>query len=312
MSPLVGFTLQERHFAQGVDALQSSLARMETAGLDFASVLDHLTFWDGAGFDGLTNATAVAAGHPRLPVLVSVLILPVRHPVVVARQISSLALFAPGRLILGVGVGGEDRHEIGAAGVDPSTRGRRMDESLTILRALLAGEAVSFAGEHFDLDSVLIRPVPVPSIPILVGGRSDAALRRTAQYGDGWLAFACSPDRFAAGTDLIQLQADDFGRADARFEHGLVAWCGFSRDDRRSRLGAQIEALYKLPYDRFAKYCFEGSPVEVAKRLAPYAEAGCQRFSIIAVGESLDHEIDCVSETASQLRQLVGPMDWQR
>jgi alkanesulfonate monooxygenase SsuD/methylene tetrahydromethanopterin reductase-like flavin-dependent oxidoreductase (luciferase family) len=308
MSPLVGFTLQERHFAQGVETLQSSLATIETSGIDFASVLDHLTFWDGAGFDGLTNATAVAAAHPRLPVLVSVLILPVRHPVVAARQLSSLALFAPGRLILGVGVGGEDRHEIGAAGVDPSTRGRRMDESLTILRGLLDGESVTFAGEHFDVDSVVIRPVPVPSIPILVGGRSDAALRRTAQFGDGWLAFACSPERFAAATDVIDVHAEEFGRADATFEHGLVVWCGFSRDDRRSRLAEQIEALYKLPYDRFAKYCFEGSPVEVAKRLAPYAEAGCQRFSIIPVGESLEHEIECVSATATQLRELVGPL----
>src|SRR4051794_27342417 len=311
MSPLVGFTLQERHFAQAVETIQSSLTEIETSGIDFASVLDHLTFWDGVGFDGLTNATAVAAAHPRLPVLVSVLILPVRHPVVVARQISSLAVFAPSRLVLGVGVGGEDRHEIGAAGVDPSTRGRRMDESLTILRGLLDGKAVTFRGEHFDVDSVLIRPVPVPSIPFLVGGRSDAALRRTAQHGDGWLAFACSPDRFAAASDLIQLHAEDFGRGEAHFDHGLVAWCGFARDDRRSRLAAEMEALYKLPYDRFAKYCFEGSPVEVAKRLAPYAEAGCRRFSIIAVGESSSHEIDCVSETAIQLRELVGPMDWQ-
>jgi alkanesulfonate monooxygenase SsuD/methylene tetrahydromethanopterin reductase-like flavin-dependent oxidoreductase (luciferase family) len=308
MSPLVGFTLQERHFAQGVETLEASLASIEQSGIDFASVLDHLTFWDGAGFDGLSNATAIAAAHPRIPVLISVLILPVRHPVVVARQISSIAHLAPGRLMLGVGVGGEDRHEIGAAGVDPSTRGRRMDESLTVLRALLNGESVTFAGEHFDLERVLIRPAPTPPVPILVGGRSDAALRRTAHYGDGWLAFACSPDRFAAATDLIRVQAEEYGRADTDFEHGLVAWCGFSRDDRSSHLAREIEALYKLPYDRFAKYCFEGPPVEVAKRLAAYAEAGCRRFSIIAVGESLDHEIDCVSETAIELRELVGPL----
>lgn len=308
MTPLVGFTLQERHFAQGVETLQASLARIEAGGIDFASVLDHLTFWDGAGFDGLTNAAAIAAAHPRIPILISVLILPVRHPVVVARQISSLAQLAPGRLILGVGVGGEDRHEIRAAGVDPSTRGRRMDESLAVLRGLLDGDEVTFAGEHFDLDCVRIRPAALPPVPIVVGGRSDAALRRTAQFGDGWLAFACSPDRFASAADLIEIQAEQFGRADAQFEHGLVAWCGFTRDDRPSALAREMEALYKLPYEKFSKYCFEGSPVEVAKRLAPYAEAGCQRFSIIAVGESLSHEIDCVSETAMQLRELVDPL----
>src|SRR3954465_11902330 len=129
MLPPVGFTFQERHLAPAVETIQSSLTEIETSGIDFASVLDHLTFWDGAGFDGLTNATAVAAGHPRLPVLVSVLILPVRHPVVVARQLSSLALFAPGRLILGVGVGGGDRPEIGPARADPRARGRRRGQS---------------------------------------------------------------------------------------------------------------------------------------------------------------------------------------
>src|SRR4026209_597450 len=122
MSPLVGFTLQERHFALGVETLKASLASIEQSGIDFASVLDHLTFWDGAGFDGLSNAAAVAAAHPRIPISITVLILPVRPPAVVARQVSSIAMLAPGRLTLGVGVGGEDRHEIEAAGIDPSTR----------------------------------------------------------------------------------------------------------------------------------------------------------------------------------------------
>ena len=302
----VGFTLQERHFERGVEALQSGLAEIEASGIDFASVLDHLTFWDGAGFDGLTNAAAVAAAHPRLPIVISVLILPVRHPVIVARQISSLIQLAPGRLTLGVGVGGEDRREILAAGVDPATRGRRMDESLTILRALLDSGEVTFAGEHFELDSVRIRrPAAAARVPILVGGRSDAALRRTARFGDGWLAFACSPDRFASATDAISIEAEHCGRAGTRFEHGLVVWCGFSDDDRPSPLANEIESLYKLPFERFAKYCFDVTPVEIAKQLAPYADAGCQRFSIIPVGHSLQHEIQGVSETARELRQII-------
>ncbi len=302
----VGFTLQERHFERGVEALQSGLAEIEASGIDFASVLDHLTFWDGAGFDGLTNAAAVAAAHPRLPIVISVLILPVRHPVIVARQIASLTQLAPGRLTVGVGVGGEDRREILAAGVDPATRGRRMDESLTILRALLDSGEVTFAGEHFELDSVRIRrPAAAARVPILVGGRSDAALRRTARFGDGWLAFACSPDRFASATDAILIEAEQCDRAETRFEHGLVVWCGFSDDDRPSPLANEIESLYKLPFERFAKYCFDGTPVEIAKQLAPYADAGCQRFSIIPVGHSLQHEIQGVSETARELRQLV-------
>jgi alkanesulfonate monooxygenase SsuD/methylene tetrahydromethanopterin reductase-like flavin-dependent oxidoreductase (luciferase family) len=306
MSLLIGFTLQERHFARGVEALQSALTEIEASGIDFVSVLDHLTFWDGAGFDGLANAAAVAAAHPRIPISITVLILPVRHPVIVARQVSSISMLAPDRLTLGVGVGGEDRHEIEAAGVDPSTRGTRMNESLTVLRALLDGEEVTFAGQHFDLRSVRVRPVPTSRVPILIGGRSDAAIRRTARLGDGWLAFACSPERFAAATAAIQVEAELHGRGDTRFDNGLVVWCGYSdRAAGPSLLAQEMESLYKLPFERFDRYCFQGSPGQVAKQLAQYADAGCGRFSIIPVGDSLEDEIKCVSETGHELRRLV-------
>lgn len=313
MPPLIGFTLQERHFAGGVEQLQSTLVEIEGSGIDFVSVLDHLSFWDGAGFDGLTNAAAVAAAHPRIPISITVLILPVRHPVIVARQISSIALLAPGRLTLGVGVGGEDRHEIQAAGIDPSTRGSRMNESLTVLRALLDEGQVTFAGDHFDLRSVRVRPVPASRIPILIGGRSSAALRRTARLGDGWLAFACSPERFAAATAAIRTEAEQHGRGDIEFDHGLVAWCGYSEHlGEPSLLAREMESLYKIPFDRFARYSFEGSPGDVAQQLAQYANAGCGRFSIIPVGDSIEAEIKCVSETGHELRRLVQTTAHQR
>jgi alkanesulfonate monooxygenase SsuD/methylene tetrahydromethanopterin reductase-like flavin-dependent oxidoreductase (luciferase family) len=306
MSLRIGFTLQERHFARGVEQLQAALAQLESSGVDFVSLLDHLPFWAGTGFGGLANAAAVAAAHPRMPISITVLLLPVRHPVIVARHISSIALLAPGRLTLGVGVGGEDRHEIEAAGIDPSTRGTRMNEALTVLRALLDVGEVTFAGQHFDLRSVQVRPVPTSRIPILIGGRSDAALRRTAQLGDGWLAFACSPERFAAATMAIQTEAELHGRGDTRFDHGLVVWCGYSDHAYGpSPLAREMESLYKIPYERFARYCLEGSPSEVAKQLAQYADAGCGRFSIIPVGDSLQDEIRCVSETGHELRRLV-------
>jgi alkanesulfonate monooxygenase SsuD/methylene tetrahydromethanopterin reductase-like flavin-dependent oxidoreductase (luciferase family) len=268
MSPVIGFTLQERHFAAGVDRLQSMLNQIEVGEIDYAGVLDHLTFWDGAGFDGLMNAAAVAAAHPRIPINITVLILPVRHPVLVARQISSLNLLAPGRLVLGVGVGGEDRREI--VGIHPTS----------------------------------------PRVPILVGGRSNAALRRVGRLGDGWLAFACSAARFAEAADVIQAEAELQGRGDTHFDHGLVVWCGYAEGSsgEPSRLAREMESLYKIPFERFAKYCFEGSPVEVAKQLAPYADAGCRRFSIIPVGDSAEHEIDCVAETGRELRQLINPL----
>ena len=97
---------------------------------------------------------------PELPCYVALYLLPLRHPVLVARQLASIAELAPGRLTLGVGIGGEDPHELEICGVDPRTVGRRMDESLQILRALSDGKPVSFDGEFFALHDALILPAP--------------------------------------------------------------------------------------------------------------------------------------------------------
>ena len=136
------------------------------------------------------------------------ILLPLRHPVLVARQLASIAELTPGRLIFGVGIGGEDRHELEICGVDPRTVGRRMDESLQILRALSDGKPVSFDGEFFLLHDALIIPAPSPPIPLIVGGRSDAAVRRAGRFGDGWLGIWVSPRRFSSVVEQVAEHAE--------------------------------------------------------------------------------------------------------
>jgi alkanesulfonate monooxygenase SsuD/methylene tetrahydromethanopterin reductase-like flavin-dependent oxidoreductase (luciferase family) len=179
----------------GTSRLRAVLAEVEDAGLDFVGMGDHVAFRGGFGVDGLVTAAAMLAAHPTLCVATGVYLLPLRHPVTVARQLSTIAALAPGRFTFGVGLGGEDPAELRACGVDPRTRGRRMDESLTVLRRLLAGDAVTCRGEFFDLDDVRVLPAPDPPVPIVVGGRSDAAVRRAGRLGDGWLGIWVSPQR---------------------------------------------------------------------------------------------------------------------
>src|SRR3546814_5357674 len=119
---------------------------------------DHVSFVTGIGLDGLVNATSILSMDEVLPVFTGVYLLPLRHPVLVARQLSDIAAFAPGRLTFGVGVGGEDRHEVEACGVDPATRGRPMDECLAVLSTLMAGESVTFSGEFFAMTEIRSRP----------------------------------------------------------------------------------------------------------------------------------------------------------
>jgi len=303
-TPAVGTLASEAILAGPFERRRELLARAAGGGLDHVFVADHVSFFVGAGMDGLIQAAAVTALEPSLGVVVGVYLLALRHPVPVARQIANLCQYAPGRLVLGVGVGGEDRHEIEICGVDPRTRGRRTDESLLALRALLRGEPCSHRGEFFAFERAWIAPAPDPPVPILVGGRSHAAVARAARQGDGWLGLWCSARRYAAAVAEIEARARELGRSPAPRRHGLQLWAGFDRDrDRaRRRLAAGMEGFYRgTPFERFEPYSPWGSPAEVAAFLAPYAEAGCTLFNVMPVAESPEAAIDAVAELKRHL-----------
>jgi alkanesulfonate monooxygenase SsuD/methylene tetrahydromethanopterin reductase-like flavin-dependent oxidoreductase (luciferase family) len=278
--------------------VEKLLAQMGAVGVDHAVVGDHVSFFVGIGFDGLVHATALAALHPQLPVYTSVYLLPLRHPVPVARQLSTLASIAPGRVVFGVGIGGEDPHEVEICGVDPRTRGARMEECLAILRSLLTGEPASYHGRFFDISDARILPAPDPAIPIIVGGRSDAAIRRAGRLGDGWLGIWVSPERFAAAVRTAGEEAVTSGRAEAPTRHGMTVWCGFGDDEASAReiLAGSMQAIYQLPFERFERYSPYGSPERVAEFLAPYVAAGCRDINLLARGARPDETIAAVGE----------------
>jgi alkanesulfonate monooxygenase SsuD/methylene tetrahydromethanopterin reductase-like flavin-dependent oxidoreductase (luciferase family) len=223
--------------------------------------------------------------------------------VLVARQLASIAQFAPGRLTLGVGIGGEDRHELEICGVNPSTRGRRMDESLQILRALSNGKPVSFDGEFYSLHDALIVPAPSPPIPLVVGGRSEAALGRAARFGDGWLGIWVSPRRFRSVVEQVAEQASRAHRDPGGFEHAINVWCGFgaTRDAARAPLASGMQSVYQMPFEPFERYSPCGTPEDVADFLHPYVEAGCSVFNVIPCAS--DHETAVAA--AAELRRLL-------
>jgi probable F420-dependent oxidoreductase len=129
---------------------------------------------------------ALGAVTSRLRFVTFVLKLPVRNPVLTAKQATSTAVLTGGRLVLGVGTS-PWREDYDVLAADWGTRGRRMDESIAILRGLGTGGFFEFHGQTYDLPSIKIAPVPAEPVPILIGGHADAALRRAARSGDGWL-----------------------------------------------------------------------------------------------------------------------------
>jgi alkanesulfonate monooxygenase SsuD/methylene tetrahydromethanopterin reductase-like flavin-dependent oxidoreductase (luciferase family) len=278
---------------QGQQAARGFLDQASEAGIDHVCCGDHVSFFAGLGFDGLLQAAALAMLHPSLPVHTGVYLLPLRHPVLVARQLADFDRLAPGRLVFGVGVGGEDRAEVSSCGVDPATRGLRMNECLTVVRELLTGKAVTFHGRFIDIHETLIAPPPASPIPIIVGGRSDAAIRRAGRLGDGWLGIWNSPRRFAAAVEMAAAQAALADRPDPPRRHAMQVWCGIadSKEAARACLAPAMEDFYQLPFERFERYCPYGTAEDVAGFLAAYVDAGCTEFNLIAQSPAQDQAI---------------------
>jgi len=142
----------------------------------------------------------------------SVLVLPHRHPVLTAKMLATLDHVAPGRVILGAGVGWM-KEEIELFGVKHERRGAWSDEAIKVMRACWKDERVSFKGEFFTLDNLGVRPKPAAgSIPIWIGGHTERALRRVATLGDGWHAAFPTPDKMAAGIAELKKACAKAGR----------------------------------------------------------------------------------------------------
>jgi alkanesulfonate monooxygenase SsuD/methylene tetrahydromethanopterin reductase-like flavin-dependent oxidoreductase (luciferase family) len=307
MSITVGIDLHEEILTPDPAARRSLLQHAAETGLDHIGLADHVSFHDGTGFDGLISAAIALADQDNASVVLGVYQLALRHPVTVARQLANLSQIAPGRLVLGVGAGGEDRSEVANCGVDPATRGRRLDESLTILTTLADGHAVTHHGQFFTLDAARIQPPQQPRVPIVVGGRGDAALRRAGRHGDGWLGIYVSPQRYAVAIHDVRREAHRSGRPDPDW-FGLNAWCGFNpnRESARAGLAARMEGLYQLPFTAFEKYCPTGGPEHVAEKLAHYIDAGCRHFTLTATGLDPHGAVDAVAEVRRILREYIA------
>jgi probable F420-dependent oxidoreductase len=175
---------------------------------------------------------ALGAVTQRLRFVTFVLKLPVRNPVLVAKQATSTAVLTRNRLVLGVG-SSPWREDYEVLGVPWAGRGQRMDEELAVIRGLSAGGYFSFHGEIFSIPSIKLAPVPTEPIPILIGGHSDAALRRAARYGDGWLHGGGDPDHLPALlTRLAEFRRQE-GTTGRPFEVHVISMDAYSVDGVR-------------------------------------------------------------------------------
>ncbi len=177
----------------------------------------------------LIAIATMAAATRRIRFVTNVLKLPVRHPVIFAKEVTTLAVLSGERVGLGVGTSPwPDDYEI--VGLPWARRGRRFDECIEIVRGLATGDYFAFDGEHYRFPAIKLNPTPSRPIPILIGGHGDANLTRAARNGDGWISAGMSDERFAATLERLRQLRSEYGRSDEPFEIHATTIDSFSPD----------------------------------------------------------------------------------
>ncbi len=203
-------------------------------------------------FDAPAMLSAVAARTTSLKLGTNVYLLGLRHPFITARGFATLDWLSGGRALVGVGAGWL-RAEWLALGVDPSTRGARLDEAISVCRRLWTEETVAHDGPHFPFSEVAFEPKPVQQpIPIHVGGQSAAALRRAGRLGDGWIGMTEPPEVIADQVALLRAHREEAGRVDDPFEVTVAGACE-NEDDLAAWERAGVDRLIVTPWRRSAE-----------------------------------------------------------
>ena len=177
-----------------------------------------------------TLIPALAAVTERLRFTTFVVKLPIRHPVLVAKSVTSVAVMSDNRFGFGIGTSPWPE-DLQVPGTDWKTRGKRMDEMIESIRGLAAGGFFEFHGKHYDLPSIKMCPTPTKPVPILIGGHAEAALKRAARLGDGWMH--AGSDDLEAMIKRINDLRHEYGREREPFEVHVISFDAFTVDGIR-------------------------------------------------------------------------------
>ena len=270
-----------------IDEMRELVELVDRGGFDSLWVGDHIAFTTSI-LDPLLQLAQAAVVSRRLVLGTAVYLVPLRHPAGVAKEVASLDHLTEGRLIFGVGVGGEFPKEYELCGVPLTERGARLSEAIAIMRKLWTGAPARHdAGRYPAFEGVAMQPPPRQpgGPPIWCGGRSDAALRRTGRIGDGWLAYVVTPEMYGAA--LAKIAGAAAGRSLGRFGTGLLL---FSR--LAGTYGEALEAAtvslshrYAMDFRRAAeRYAALGTPWQVAERIRAFHAAGVRHVIVDMVG----------------------------
>ncbi|MBV8613147.1 MAG: LLM class flavin-dependent oxidoreductase [Acetobacteraceae bacterium] len=281
-----------------INELVSLVELVDRSGYDSLWTGDHVSFAVPM-LDPLLQLAQAGVVSRRLLLGTAVYLLPLRHPAPVAKQVATLDHLTEGRLIFGVGVGGEFPQEYAVCGVPMAERGARLGEGVRLLREFWTGSPVTHTGRFYGgfQDVALQPPSRQPGgPPVWFGGRSKPALRRAGRLGDGYLSYVVTPEMFADALATIEQAASEAGRDLRSFGTGhlLFTRLDASFEAALDAAAAALSVRYAMDFRRPAqRYCALGSPAQVAERVRAFHAAGARHVVLDFVGpyEERDQQI---------------------
>lgn len=239
-------------------------------------------------YDAIGTLAWVGARHPRVRLGTSVIVVPQRNAVVLAKELATLDALSGGRVMAGIGVGWNEREFANLAVSDRfALRGAYVDETIALWRHLWSGSTEPFAGRFHPLDNFAFGPLPAQGagLPIIVGGRAEAALQRAGRVADGYHSSATRPSAYAERIPVIRAAAEAAGRP-------------------MPALSARVRVEFGPATD--GHYAMRGSPEEVAAEVRAFAELGVEELALWFVATSQEAQVAAAERFAAEVVPLVG------
>jgi alkanesulfonate monooxygenase SsuD/methylene tetrahydromethanopterin reductase-like flavin-dependent oxidoreductase (luciferase family) len=261
---------------------------VEDYGFDIMTTGEHILFFRPI-LDVVTVLAYAAAVTTRIKLVPSTLILPLRHPTMMAKELISLDILSKGRLTASVGIGGDYPREFQACGVPTKERGIRANEGIEIMRKYWSGERFDYNGKIFQLEDVDMLPPPYqPGGPDLwVCGRSDPAMRRAARLGDGWQPYMYTAEQFYDSVGKVKGFAEEVDRelpGDFAFTSFMYVSMHEDVETARNNAIEQMTFRFNLPAEKIVdKYCAYGPDDRIIENLEGYVKAGANKLIVALI-----------------------------
>lgn len=281
------------------------IEQCEASGIDSIWHSDQLL---GRSLEPVSMLAALAARTERMRFGASAIVAPFRDPVVLAKQFATIDFLSGGRLLPVLGVGNASDRYWSATGTDPAGRGARTNEAIVLIRELLEHDSVSFAGSFYRYDGPGLHPRPAKPIPIWIGGNTQAAFKRTARLGDGWLGSMIGPDAAHAARKAIEDEARACGRSIDADHYGMTMMARIGAANDPAVLAARKQLAAWMPAEArasLADMLLAGPPAEIVATLRRYVDAGISKFVVMPMADDIDGLMEQTRLLASEVLPAV-------